>query len=290
MTWLESWLALWQSSLVEDLPRLGFVVALYLALGLFEHWFPAERGQRLLGRLRNVGFGAIFIVAGLAANSAILASYPLEAPTRVQQAGPGGVLLICLGYLFLMDFLYYWYHRAQHRFPLLWSIHELHHADAGLNVTTSMRTYWIEMPIQFLIVSFPALFLLGIDRGAVVLLPIVSTTILLFTHANLRLRLGPLTPIFCGPQVHRIHHSNLPGHRDRNFAQVFTFFDVLFGTYRRPDRDEFPTTGVEELASDAPLATVMVRPFRLVGRALAPSPAPVRPRRRKSARRRRRRA
>jgi sterol desaturase/sphingolipid hydroxylase (fatty acid hydroxylase superfamily) len=89
----------------------------------------------------------------------------------------------------------------------------------------------------------------------------VTTSWLLFTHANLRLRLGLLTPILCGPHVHRIHHSNLIRHRDKNFAQFFPIFDVVFGTYYRPGRDEFPTTGTQSMASDSRLGDVLARPF-----------------------------
>jgi sterol desaturase/sphingolipid hydroxylase (fatty acid hydroxylase superfamily) len=59
-------------------------------------------------------------------------------------------------------------------------------------------------------------------------------------HANLKLSLGPLSWLVDGPQVHRIHHSQLPQHFDRNFAAFFPIWDVLFGTYYHPARGEFP--------------------------------------------------
>ena len=40
-------------------------------------------------------------------------------------------------------------------------------------------------------------------------------------HSNLMIRFGPLTPIFVGPQVHRIHHSIKPEHQNKNFGQFF---------------------------------------------------------------------
>src|SRR5436189_6345946 len=36
-------------------------------------------------------------------------------------------------YLLAYDFLYYWLHRAQHRYDVLWSIHKLHHSDTNVN-------------------------------------------------------------------------------------------------------------------------------------------------------------
>src|SRR5258706_15193675 len=65
-----------------------------------------------------------------------------------------------------------------------------------------------------------------------------------FIHLNLRLPLGPLTPVLGGPHLHRIHHSRLPEHQDKNFAAFFPIFDLLFGTYYPPSRAEYPATGL----------------------------------------------
>ena len=45
-------------------------------------------------------------------------------------------------------------------------------------------------------------------------------------------------------QVHRIHHSTDPQHYNRNFADALPIFDILFGTFHCPARDEFPPTGL----------------------------------------------
>ena len=65
-----------------------------------------------------------------------------------------------------------------------------------------------------------------------------------FIHANLRLHLGVLTPVIAGPQWHRIHHSCLPEHQNKNFATLFPFIDLIFGTYYKPAPDEYPETGL----------------------------------------------
>ena len=50
--------------------------------------------------------------------------------------------------------------------------------------------------------------------------------------------------MLAGPQIHRIHHSRMPQHLDRNFAAYFPIWDVIFGTYYHPKPAEFPATGV----------------------------------------------
>jgi sterol desaturase/sphingolipid hydroxylase (fatty acid hydroxylase superfamily) len=63
-----------------------------------------------------------------------------------------------------------------------------------------------------------------------------------FIHANIRVNLGPLSTVLCGPQLHRVHHSIEERHRDKNFAAFFPMWDVIFGTYCKPDG--WPKTGV----------------------------------------------
>jgi sterol desaturase/sphingolipid hydroxylase (fatty acid hydroxylase superfamily) len=270
MTLLEGWYAQWTRLLSDDTPRLAVAAGLYLLFTALEHFFPAEAGQGMRGRWRNVALATLFVLLGLAGNGAILALHPIQIPSAALGAGLGTSLLLCLVYLFAVDFFYYWYHRAQHRFPLLWSIHELHHTDPQLNVTTSMRTYWIETPIQFLVVVLPGLFLLGAEPRALAMMPFATTLGLLFVHSNLRLRMGRLTPVLTGPQLHRLHHSSLAPHQNKNFAQFFPILDVVFRTYRRPDRDEFPPTGVRGVDGDASIPSLLLRPVHVIREGLRP--------------------
>ena len=50
-------------------------------------------------------------------------------------------------------------------------------------------------------------------------------------------------PFFVGPQYHRMHHSLQTQHLDKNFALFFPLRDIFFGTYYRPKKGEFPSTG-----------------------------------------------
>ena len=267
---LEAWVATWLGLLRGAAEPLGIALAFIVLLTVIEQLVPAERGQGLRGRLRNLVYLALLQLLGFAG----LALWVQYGPSLGRQAHAPTFLETCLlvvANLFMIDFVYYWYHRAQHRYPALWAIHELHHADAELNATSSFRTYWLEMPVQAVFVVSPALVLFG-DQGAVhaVGMLIGSYAFLIFSHCNLRLSLGPFSSVLCGPQVHRIHHSRLPQHRDRNFAQYFPVLDRLFGTYHAPAAGEFPPTGADGLASDASIARVLVRPFRIWIAGLAP--------------------
>lgn len=207
-------------------------------------------------------FTAIFLVTGAALTGYLYSIIPVKTRLLSDQNIAVSVAII-LAYVFLTDFIFYWYHRAEHRFKFFWAIHELHHSDSELNATTSMRTYWLERPLQTMAMTIPVGAIVGVDRTALLVLPFTLLAWLFFTHANWKLRLGWLTPIITGPQIHRIHHSRLPEHQGKNFAQFFPILDILFGTYYKPARDEFPPTGTSSLDSNAGISSVMIRPFRI---------------------------
>ena len=65
-----------------------------------------------------------------------------------------------------------------------------------------------------------------------------------YIHTNLNMHFGPVNRLLCTPQLHRLHHSVRVEHHDCNFAAIFPIYDVLFGTYVRPQRDDVPETGL----------------------------------------------
>jgi sterol desaturase/sphingolipid hydroxylase (fatty acid hydroxylase superfamily) len=69
-----------------------------------------------------------------------------------------------------------------------------------------------------------------------------------FSHANLRLDFGPARALLVSPHYHRLHHGIGVGHegaaRGCNFAALFPFWDMLFGTARFA-RD-YPATGIRD--------------------------------------------
>lgn len=237
------------------------ILGLYLGLGLLEIFFPAHIGQSFRGRLRNAFFAIVLVLTGAAFLWAVIPLLPFQV-TLHQNSNWAVSALLILASLFLTDLTFYWYHRAQHSFKWFWPIHELHHSDAELNATTSMRTYWLERPLQAALITLPVHYALGADMNASLVAPFIFTGWLFFTHANLKLDMGPLTPVLTGPQMHRIHHSNQPEHQGKNFAQFFPIIDMAFGTYYRPKKNEFPTTGTLDLSSNAPLHQVFLKPFR----------------------------
>jgi sterol desaturase/sphingolipid hydroxylase (fatty acid hydroxylase superfamily) len=233
------------------LTSVKYIAAVY-AGGLVLEWLlPAERGQPG-SRLRfNIVTGLLlFTISGFL----VLVLHPLIVPLispphgqRMRVEMPDGIVWSFAQvfiYFLIYDFLYYWWHRAQHGFAWLWPQHELHHSDTALNVSTSLRHHWLEDPLRIFAISLPLGFLFYFKPASV---PWVATVIgawPFFIHFNVRLELGWLTPVLAGPQYHRIHHSLRPEHVNHNYAAFLPIWDILFGTAWLPRRGEFPPTGV----------------------------------------------
>jgi len=166
-----------------------------------------------------------------------------------------GVLLLAAAVwvsMVLGDFFFYWFHRALHKSKILWQHHKLHHMDEQLEAITLNRQNWIEVFIAALLIFAPVALLFKLDERDPTQLGLLAGsfatvlgTFLGIGHMNVRFQVGKASVLYCSPQVHRIHHSRLPQHQDKNFAFALPLWDVLFGTYYAPLRDEFPPTGVE---------------------------------------------
>jgi sterol desaturase/sphingolipid hydroxylase (fatty acid hydroxylase superfamily) len=146
------------------------------------------------------------------------------------------------------DFYIYWFHRAQHRFPLLWRLHEAHHSAREVDWIAGSRSHALEIVINQTI-EVAAMVLLGASTEVMLYKGAISIVSGMWIHANIDLRLGWLSHIVNGPELHRWHHAIDYAPPGKNYATKLSIWDTLFGTAdRRPGRpagyglaDPFPT-------------------------------------------------
>jgi sterol desaturase/sphingolipid hydroxylase (fatty acid hydroxylase superfamily) len=231
---------------------LGSTALLMLAFFLLERFAPGE-DQPVAGRVFNYLYYPVVLAWVLVLQILVgpLYVYGLSLvgggllPQVFGGPVPGavGTLLFSLAFAFIWDVWQYWVHRWQHQSATLWETQKLHHADTAVNSSSQARHHVLNYAL-FSVLYVPMLMFFGS------LAPHVVATFVLFrvwgfvNHMNARIELGPLTPVVAGPQWHRIHHSRLPQHLDRNFATFFPVIDKMFGTYYRPEPGEFPPTGL----------------------------------------------
>lgn len=140
---------------------------------------------------------------------------------------------VALG-LVVVDLLQYVLHRLSHAVPLLWRLHQVHHADESFDVSTSVRHH----PLETVVLSVFTLMgcaALGVPILSLVFYLLLQVVHAAFCHANLTLPEGVdrwLRLFFVTPDMHRIHHSVHEKEGQRNFAMVFPWWDRILGTYQ----------------------------------------------------------
>lgn len=136
--------------------------------------------------------------------------------------------------LLLFEFINYWFHRALHKYPMLWRIHAVHHCDTELDSSTTFRNH----PLELLVIApftVPLVYVLGLPAASVVLFQVVKTVVLVFVHSNIELPESVdrrLRLLVATPDYHRSHHAAEQRFTDSNFSTVLPLFDYMFGTYR----------------------------------------------------------
>jgi sterol desaturase/sphingolipid hydroxylase (fatty acid hydroxylase superfamily) len=167
------------------------------------------------------------------------------------QLGPGeglaGILLktvpAVLLATFVGDFFAYWFHRALHRFAILWRFHAVHHAQRDLDVLHNI-SHPVDLLGNLFFIALPASFLIGIDGGNLFGLSVLVVVQGYIHHMNVPMHYGPLGRLLVDNRYHFVHHSLDPDDFDTNFATYFPVFDHLFGTYREPRPGPLPATGL----------------------------------------------
>ena len=157
----------------------------------------------------------------------------------------------------LSDFLIYWGHRLQHRVPLLWRFHAVHHSAEHMDWLAAHREHPLDTIYTMGIINFPAM-LLGFPLETVAGFIVFRGIWAVYIHSNVRLPIGPLRMLIGAPELHHWHHD-----RDRdagNYANISPLMDILFGTYRCPDHepDHF---GLNE-ATPQSYVGQLLQPFR----------------------------
>ncbi len=146
--------------------------------------------------------------------------------------------LAVVGAVLAMDLAIYLQHVMVHAVPILWRLHQLHHADPDYDVTTGARFHTLEIILSMLI-KFATILLLGPAVLAVVIFEVLLNATAMFNHGNIKLPKGVdqvLRLFVVTPDMHRIHHSIEDDEANSNFGFNMPWWDRLFGTYRSEPR------------------------------------------------------
>jgi len=146
----------------------------------------------------------------------------------------GSALLLFI----LLEFFYYWLHRAGHRVRWFWCNHAVHHTPNELCLAASLRIGAFGRLTGNVVFMLPLVWL-GFDLRLVVTALTLNLLYQFWLHATWIPKLGPLEGWLNTPSAHRVHHAANLDYLDANYGGVLVVFDRLFGTYR-VERDDLP--------------------------------------------------
>jgi sterol desaturase/sphingolipid hydroxylase (fatty acid hydroxylase superfamily) len=169
--------------------------------------------------------------------------------------------------LVLGDFIGYWTHRWFHG-RTLWKFHAIHHCSQDLDWLSSVRLHpvndWLSRWIQA-----STLVVLGFSPVAIAAYVPFLTFYAVFLHANVSWGFGKLGSLVASPKFHRWHHTSEDEGLDKNFAGLFPWFDVVFGTYYMPKGRLPMKFGLKEETVPQTYWAQLAYPFRRTPRAAA---------------------
>jgi sterol desaturase/sphingolipid hydroxylase (fatty acid hydroxylase superfamily) len=246
--------------------KLLIILLLLFATRRAERWIPADPVLPTADVSVEYKLIALRLLFGVSA-----APYCQAASVALVNALGGGIVVLPSGswwfpfsvltYLVIFDLQQYAIHRLAHRSAFFWSMHSLHHSARVVTVTSSTRHFWLE-EVAGVAIGLPIGLALRVPVEILIVAAPLRSIIIALAHTNVRASYGPISLLITGPQYHRIHHSNRPEHIDKNFAELFPLWDVIFGTAWRPKPHEFPTTGLMSGEVPAGFVDLLVWPVR----------------------------
>jgi sterol desaturase/sphingolipid hydroxylase (fatty acid hydroxylase superfamily) len=215
------------------------VMALFALVATFEV-LERVRPAREVDRWKDLKIDVFSFVVAVAANRA--SNYSVKgfvnawAPGwmlggwHVLQGLPSAVRIVIA--IFLVDFIIYWIHRAQHRFDSLWRTHAWHHSVEQLYWFSGFRTSFLHSLLYNIPQAAVPMIVFNLSPLEAGIGYSIGLLIQFWEHTNIDVNIGPLKWVFITPAYHRVHHST--EHSGTNFGTTFSLWDRIFGTYRDP--------------------------------------------------------
>lgn len=149
--------------------------------------------------------------------------------------------------LFLLDLADYWFHRLDHKIPLLWRQHRVHHSDTTMDASTAMRQFPTEL-IYFTIGELMISVVFGIDIMSMNIFLLIILPLFFLQHASIKYPKWTdkvFGWLLVTPNYHKVHHEQDQFYTDSNYGTIFIIWDRLFGTFKNKPVDQI-TYGLKE--------------------------------------------
>ncbi len=221
----------------------AFVVPAFLIFTGLEYWYARQKGKSSLFSYENtvtnisVGIAERLLSLLITASFYQLYYYVYEHYALYRIPNHWAVWIILL---LATDLVWYWYHRLGHEINLFWGAHVVHHQSEEFNYTVSARITVFQALVRN--IFWCTLPFVGFHPAMVITILVVHGTYSFFTHTQVIGKLGWLEHVLITPSHHGVHHASNEKYLNKNYGDIFVFWDKLFGTFQK--EEEKPVYGL----------------------------------------------
>jgi sterol desaturase/sphingolipid hydroxylase (fatty acid hydroxylase superfamily) len=221
--------------LTPELTRGAVLVALFAAVAFWEQSRPARIASAPAGRRWFVNLTLYGLCTGVTIALGLLRTAAPTASFLLIRSFPATALSVVAHFVIMLlalDFIYYFGHRALHRWGAGWRVHAVHHTDLDLDVSTTLRHHPAEV-LFFAVVAGVLGTLLGATPAEIAAYGALAFAVQVVAHGNIALPAWlewVIGRLFVTPSFHQLHHARDERECHANFGEVFAFWDRLFGT------------------------------------------------------------
>ncbi len=217
----------------------------FLILVLFEKWYGWRKGQdtvRVLDMVSSLSSGITNVTKDVLGLSIAVISYNWMLENFAITHVTAGFWTYFIAFMAL-DLSGYWVHRIAHEYNFFWNNHIIHHSSEEYNLACALRQSISVFFRIFTLFLIPAA-LLGVPEKVIAITAPLHLFAQFWYHTRHIGRMGILEKIIVTPSHHRVHHAINPLYLDKNYSQIFIFWDKLFGTFQEELADQPPVYGI----------------------------------------------
>ena len=226
---------------------LSYAIPGFIVLILIEYLISRWKGipvNEAMDTISSLSSGITDTLRSLTGLAIIIISYDWMVDHIALISIKSSVWLYILTFIGL-DFAGYWSHRFNHTINLFWNRHIIHHSSEEFNLACALRQS-ISAIISIYFFLYIPLALLGIPSHIVALVAPIHLFAQFWYHTRLVNKMGILEHVIVTPSHHRVHHAINDEYLDKNYSQIFIFWDKLFGTFQEELPDKPPVYGVKK--------------------------------------------
>ena len=217
----------------------------FLLLVLLEKWYGWYRGRdtvRQMDMISSLCSGITNVTKDVLGLSVALISYEWMYRHLALIHIPTNWLTYIIVFV-VLDFAGYVVHAIDHKVNFFWNSHLVHHSSEEFNLACALRQSISVFVRLFVILLLPAA-LLGIDPKVLAIIGPLHLFAQFWYHTRHINTMGFLENIIVTPSHHRVHHAINPEYIDKNYGQIFIFWDKLFGTFQKELPHVKPVYGI----------------------------------------------